>query len=155
MDTHVQRLGALSIAFGIAGTLVSLLTLWYFGGMTALFDVADEHRLGLVAAGVTTAHLVLGIPCVVVGVYLRKLQPWARLTMIGLCGLNLLNPPFGSALGLYGLWVLMTPETDPLFKDKPVRATGPARQPDASRRPQKSPAIAPRDIKATEPHLPD
>jgi hypothetical protein len=39
---------------------------------------------------------------------LLKLQPWARGLAIVLGAISLLHPPFGTALGIYTLWVLLS-----------------------------------------------
>jgi hypothetical protein len=51
---------------------------------------------------------------------LLKFQPWARVLTIVLCAINLLNVPFGTALGIYGLWVLLNSETEQLFAARRV-----------------------------------
>src|SRR3954451_9994055 len=160
MDTHVQRLGAISIAFGALGMLVAVVTLWYFGGMGPLFDVAEEQRLGMIAVGLVSAQLIFGIPCIIIGLYLRRLQSWARLGMICLCGMNILNPPVGSVFGLYGLWVLMSPETDPLFQKKRPGSSPVGRGARLIKTASKTTAargrsISHAEIKAIEPHLPE
>ena len=44
-----------------------------------------------------------------------KFQSWARIGGLILSALNLLNFPFGTALGFYGLWVLLNKETEAAF----------------------------------------
>src|SRR4051794_31116211 len=98
MDRHVQRLGIWSIAFGIAATLGSLLILWYFGTVYAVFNYSDDQRLGFVAVALLIAHLVLGPPSVVCGYFLMRYDNRARMGMIPVCAMNILNPPFGTTL---------------------------------------------------------
>jgi hypothetical protein len=43
------------------------------------------------------------------------------LTII-LSALHLFNVPFGTALGVYGFWVLLSPETEALFRGGPMAA---------------------------------
>ncbi|MEO8125673.1 MAG: hypothetical protein ABI822_01200, partial [Bryobacteraceae bacterium] len=57
------------------------------------------------------------------GFYVRLLQDWARVMLIIVSAINVLNVPFGTLLGAYGLWTLMTPETDPLFQNAAAEAT--------------------------------
>ncbi len=59
--------------------------------------------------------LLLSIPEIIAGIGLFKLRPWARLLGIILCILNLMNLPFGTAVSIYGLWVLLSGRTDELF----------------------------------------
>src|SRR4051794_12031652 len=115
MDRHVQRLGIWSMVFGIAATLGSLLVLWYFGSIYAVFNYSDDQRLGFIATALLITHLLLGPPCIVCGYFLMRFDDRARMAMIPVCAMNLLNPPVGTALAVYGLWVLFMPETDPLF----------------------------------------
>lgn len=76
--------------------------------------------MGTLAAVSASFHLLLAIPCVVGGVGLRSFSQWSRGVLIITSGLNLLNIPIGSLLGIYGLWVLLAEETEPLFNTPPV-----------------------------------
>jgi hypothetical protein len=52
--------------------------------------------------------LILGAGGVLVGWGLMKHQSWARIAAIVLGVLALFHPPFGTALGIYTLWVLVS-----------------------------------------------
>jgi hypothetical protein len=43
-------------------------------------------------------------------------QPWARLLTLILGFLALLDPPFGTALGVYTLWVLLPAEAEEEYR---------------------------------------
>ena len=58
---------------------------------------------------------LLSVPGLAVGIGLVKFKEWARILGLVLSALNLLNVPFGTILGGYGLWVLLNKETEPLF----------------------------------------
>jgi hypothetical protein len=45
-----------------------------------------------------------------VGLGLMQRAPWARMAGIILGALALFHPPFGTALGVYSLWVLLADE---------------------------------------------
>ncbi len=45
------------------------------------------------------------------GVGLMQRQPWARILAIVLAIIVLLNIPFGTALGVYTLWTLFSPDS--------------------------------------------
>ena len=64
--------------------------------------------------------VVLSLPGIIAGIGLLKLQPWARILAIVISALNLLNVPIGTALGVYGLWVLLQAETERLFAQRLV-----------------------------------
>lgn len=119
MDTHVRQFGKWSILFGLASTCLSLVLLVYFDGIEGVFSAGESHGWGIVAVGSLLLHLFSGIPLAISGYYVRRFHELARFTSIFLCAVNLLNPPFGTVLGIYGIWALMLPETEPLFSDPP------------------------------------
>ena len=55
-------------------------------------------------------------PSLIAGVGLLYFKPWARVLTIILSVIHLFSVPFGTALGIYGLWVLLQRETEPLFR---------------------------------------
>jgi hypothetical protein len=99
---------------------MGLLLLAVYGGPLGLYYSFEDTILGFLVAGATIFHLVLAIPCIIGGVALRAFSDWSRSLMIVACALNTLNFPLGCMLGAYGLWVLLAPETDPLFSDRPA-----------------------------------
>src|SRR5262245_11580188 len=50
---------------------------------------------------------------------LRKRQPFGRVLTLGLAVINLLLLPFGTALGIYAMWILLTNEGRRLFEPQP------------------------------------
>lgn len=156
MDRHVRNLSTFSIVFGLFAALGSLLILLLFGGFSSVYQIGEDAGSGFIAVLVVLMHLVVGVPCVVTGYFIRRYVPWARQAMTVLCALNLLNPPVGSILGVYGLWVLMTPETDPLFFDPPRKTHARvSRHPVRGRSTIRAERAAPPHIKAAEPDLPE
>jgi hypothetical protein len=65
----------------------------------------------LVLTLIGSSILLVGIGGILVGWGLRDRQPWARITAIILGILALFHPPFGTALGIYTLWVLLSDES--------------------------------------------
>jgi hypothetical protein len=124
METHVKTLGLLHIVFGALGVLAALVILFVFGGIAGLVGAAAEAEdariavpiLGSVGAIISVVLLVLALPGLLAGVGLLQFQPWARVLTIVLSVLELIHVPFGTALGVYGLWVLLSPNTEPLFR---------------------------------------
>lgn len=124
MRDHVRLLGALYIAVGAMGVLGSLIALVVLGGVAGILGAVapDEAKVSLAAmlilavgTGVVLVALVMSIPNIIAGVGLLQFKPWARVLTLILSALNLLSLPFGTALGLYGFWVLMSGRTDELF----------------------------------------
>jgi uncharacterized membrane protein (DUF2068 family) len=88
------------------------------------FTVLDREALlaDYIPSFVTLAWIVvmsaLAIPHLVAGIGLLRLKPWARPLGMVLCTFSLLNVPLGTAVGLYGLSVLMSPEADEVFSPR-------------------------------------
>lgn len=122
MEKHVRILATLSIVFGVFSGLAALFTLIHFDGFAPLWYWGEASGgVGLIATGTVLFHLAIAVPMILGGIFLRKFLEWARYAMVFLCALNVLNVPLGSILGCYGLWVLLMPETEPLFLDPMVR----------------------------------
>jgi hypothetical protein len=125
MDRHVRTLGVLNIIFGAFALVVPLLVLWQNGGFAGLFSVFNEQVYAFVAVTSSVFHIAIAIPCIICGYNIRHLKDWARTLLTLVSAINILNVPFGSMLGIYGLWVLMAQETDPLFANAPAQAVKP------------------------------
>ena len=126
MQSHVKVLAILHIVFGVLGVLIGLGVFVLFGGVAGLVqhdndpDAAEVVPiLGAIGGFVLVVLLVMSIPGIVAGVGLLSFQPWARILTIVLSILDLINIPFGTALGVYGLWVLFTAEGAQLFEQRP------------------------------------
>lgn len=111
---HVNVLGLLLIIWGVLGALQAasiLLATLLFGGRLAEHDFAFVGGLlpGLFwVMGLFFA--VVAVAAIMAGTGLRNYEPWARTLAIILCILALLRIPFGTALGIYGLWTLLPAE---------------------------------------------
>ncbi len=124
MKQHVSILGVLYIAFGVLGMVAAVAMLVLFGGAAGIVSMVSEQEpeaavavpiLGILAVVLFSIIAVLSIPGLVVGIGLVKFKSWARIGGLILSALNLLNFPFGTALGIYGLWVLLNKETEAIF----------------------------------------
>ena len=126
MDTHVKVLAALYIVFGILGTLFGLgmMALLSFIGVAGAASDPDAWAalpiLGFTGVALGMFMLALSLPGVIAGVGLLKYRPWARILTIVLSALNLMNVPFGTILGIYGLWVMLSDDGSRLFAQPPV-----------------------------------
>jgi hypothetical protein len=123
MLTHVDLLGVLFVVWGLLTTLVGVSTLALGVGAVALIASASRGGGGQVAAGLTAVvfttlaiiAILWGAAHVVVGVPLRRRRPWARLIALMLGSVDLLLLPYGTALGVYALWVLLSEGGKSLF----------------------------------------
>ncbi len=138
MSEHVRILAVLYIVFGALGVLAALvlLAIFGFGGIMAGFAAAHENPdaavavpiIGLVGTFLFGLVLLVSLPGLIAGLGLLRFRPWARILTIVLSALNLLHVPIGTALGVYGLWVLLNRETEPLFGLPPSTAVPPPLQ---------------------------
>ena len=115
METHVKTVAILNILTGGLGVLAVVLLLVFWGPSL----VSENMPLsGILTLLWVIADLLLAGPCVVIGLGLLRFRPWARTAGTVLSIFNLVNLPLGTIAGLYGLWVLMSQETDPLFSPR-------------------------------------
>jgi hypothetical protein len=128
MAQHVKILGILHIIYGALGVFVGLLALVIMGGIAGVVGVSDHSPdsamaipiLGGIGALVFIILLAISLPGIIVGFGLLHFKPWARLLTLVLSAFELFSIPFGTALGIYGFWVLLKPETEQLFNPPPL-----------------------------------
>jgi hypothetical protein len=129
METHVKVLGWFNIAMGVLGVLFALTMLGGSFVLTAILSQAAADAdipagvIQMIAIFLTILFLALSLPSLILGVGLLNLRQWARVLGIVLCALHLLNVPIGTAISLYGFWVLLKPETEALFRSRAVQPT--------------------------------
>ncbi|HEX2443596.1 MAG TPA: hypothetical protein VHJ77_06585 [Vicinamibacterales bacterium] len=122
METHVKVLGVLHIVLGALGIFCALILMVVLGGaVTAVAAEGDPDAafaipiLGI-TGGAMVAFLVLAsLPGMAAGWGLIKFRPWARILALVLSILALILFPFGTLIGIYGLWVLLNKDTERLF----------------------------------------
>jgi hypothetical protein len=124
MRKHVQILGILNIAWGAVGLVGAIIVMMVFGGAAGIIGMAAGHEpgagiaipiVGAVGSFIILVLLLTSLPAVLAGIGMLQFASWARVLGIVVSVLHLFNPPFGTALGIYGLWVLLTAETTALF----------------------------------------
>jgi len=122
METHVKVLAALDIALGGIGVCGAALLALIMGGAAGIVGISgdpDATRavpiIALTGAAVVAVIALVSLPGIIIGIGLFRLRPWARIAGIVLSILSLMMIPFGTAVGIYGLWVLFSRETERLF----------------------------------------
>lgn len=129
MQRHVNLLGLLWQLWGALWMLVAAsLLLLAIGAFVPA--VAPDGTSAAFAAGLTAAvfalagsfALIWGGAHVWSGALLRRQVPFGRIVALALAVVNLLILPFGTALGTYGLWVLLREEGRRLFEPRPAPA---------------------------------
>jgi len=127
MLTHIRTVGILHIVFASLTILVGMVLLLLLGGLATFVgtqDASSDAMLGATVLGGIGAFLfvlmvLLSVPGMIAGIGLLRMRPWARVLTIVVSALELLSFPIGTALGLYGLWVMVQPETERLFQTAP------------------------------------
>jgi len=122
VNTHVDFVGILFIVWGALTALVGLSTLALGVGAASLASSMSSGG-GHVAAGLTAAAfftlagiaIVWGLGHVLIGVPLRRHRPGARLLALMAGSIDLLLLPYGTALGCYALWVLLSEQGKAIF----------------------------------------
>jgi len=130
MPSHVDFVGVLFIVWGLLTTLIGVSTLALGAAAVALIASATREggsngfAAGVIAVIFTTLAIIAivwGSAHVVVGVPLRRRQPWARMAALMLGSVDLLLLPYGTALGVYTLWVLLHEHGKAVFSDNADR----------------------------------
>ena len=127
MDTHVRVLGVIYIAIGVLGLMGAALMLIGFGGAAGIISASadpDEAALALPILSIVGTALVVflfafSLPSIITGIGLLYFKSWARVLGIVLSAVSLLGFPWVTILGIYGLWVLFSKETERLFMASP------------------------------------
>jgi hypothetical protein len=122
---HADFLALLYLAWGCIFALVGLAGLALMGGAIAIarshgpVAAPSDFAAGLTAITLgTVAILALfwGVLHLWLGAALRRYRPWARIAALGLAVINVVLFPFGTALGAYACWVLLTEDGRKLFE---------------------------------------
>ncbi|MGD0297937.1 MAG: hypothetical protein ABSE86_12530 [Bryobacteraceae bacterium] len=128
MAQQVKILGILHIVFGALCVLGGLIAFAVMGGIAGIVGSTGQSSDAAVAVPVLAAIgffvcvlcLVVGLPGLIGGIGLLQYQSWARITIIVISALDLIHIPIGTALGIYGFWVLLNPETEAMFRRPPM-----------------------------------
>lgn len=126
MQQQVKILGILNIIYGSVTVLAGLVVMLVLGGMAGFLGASGDQDtatgasvLAILGTVIPLFLVVIGAPSVIAGIGLLKYQSWARILTIVVSGFHLLNFPIGTALGAYGLWVMLKPEVEAMFATRP------------------------------------
>jgi hypothetical protein len=104
---HVRLLGILWLAASAIHLLPGFFLASFFGGHHQPFAPDMPFFVRDILRAVGGVFLASGILGLIAGWGLLERRPWARMLAIILGCFHLVNPPFGTALGIYTLWVLL------------------------------------------------
>jgi hypothetical protein len=108
MSRHLRLLGILWVAVGALNVLAAGAA-WFAGDviLPRIFGSGFPAFVPSLVKGVAFLIFVKAAACAVAGWGLLERESWARLLTLVLAFLSLFNAPFGTALGIYTLWVLL------------------------------------------------
>ena len=123
-ESPVDLVGVLFVVWGGLTVLIGASTLALGMAAASLISNGSDPERGQFAAGLTaatfTAFALLaalwGAAHATVGVLVRRRRHWSRLGAILLGSVDLLLLPYGTALGIYALYVLLREEAKRLFE---------------------------------------
>lgn len=117
MEKHITIVGVMCIVFGVLGLLGALVVFVIFagGGLISGDDTAFAVTTSI-GSIIAFFIVILSIPEIIGGIFLLQRKEWARILVLILSFLNLINIPLGTILGGYSIWVLMKDETIAHFR---------------------------------------
>ena len=124
MTSHVRALAILQIVYSSLGLLFGVAIFVLFGGIAAIVgfnaslddSVVAVPVLALIGGIAASLIIVLSLPRLIAGIGLLKHHNWARILTMIVSVIGLIDFPVGTALGGYGLWVLLHRDAAPLFE---------------------------------------
>lgn len=133
MQVQVKVLGAIYIALAALGLLVAALVAIGLGGTLGLVGASGDPDaalaipiIGAVGTLLVAIIAILCLPALAAGIGLLYFRPWARVLGIVLAAISLIGFPWFTILGAYGLWVLLSKDSEHVFDRQPEAIT-PAR----------------------------
>ena len=113
---HVRLLGILWLAYSafhiVGGMVLSILAQTLFSAHNSHFAQPGPLFLHSLFAFLGLLLLVKALLGFIAGWGLLQREPWGRVLVLILAFLALLDPPFGTGLGVYTLWVLLPAESE-------------------------------------------
>lgn len=117
MERHIQVVAALHIGLSLLGILVGAVAcgaLYFAGGLSG--DQEAQMILSIIARVLVGIMILIAIPGIIAGIGLLKRKEWARVLTLVISVIDLVNFPFGTAVGIYSIWALVQSEVVAQFK---------------------------------------
>jgi len=115
LDRHLRVLGTLWVIAGALFLIPGFVLMMLSGVVHVAIPVAEaipRTVAPLVLSMIGGSLFIVATGGMLVGWGLLKHLPWARVAAIVLGIVSLLHPPYGMALGIYTLWVLLSDQAD-------------------------------------------
>jgi len=118
VQQHVHLLGILWLAFSafnaVGGVILLVLGNALFPHLREMKDVPPDVPVGFLTALFTTLGIIVLAKAAcgfLAGWGLLQRESWGRIIALVLAFISLFNIPFGTAIGVYTLWVLLPGES--------------------------------------------
>jgi hypothetical protein len=107
MRKHVRILGWLQVILGLIDLFIGLAAFGLLSGIGLVSgDVTAFGVMSLLGGFIGTLSLIMALPNLIVGIgLLRDWGGWVVLLAVILALFNLAKVPWGTAIGLYTLWI--------------------------------------------------
>lgn len=118
---HLTLLGSLWIAYSVlalfGGVIIFVLNQTLFAALSARGEFGPPGGfLRPMFAVIGILLLMKGTLSIIAGIGLLTRQSWARIIALVMGCISLLNIPFGTALGIYTIWVLLGENADAEYR---------------------------------------
>jgi len=126
IESHIRLLGIFWLAISAVRLLPGLFVL---AASRTIIGFLPPEVPPFVPGLIELGGLLLlgtGILGIAAGWGLLTLQPWARMLAIVFGCISLFEMPFGTALGIYTLWVLLPEKSEREYRARSTEAFGPA-----------------------------
>lgn len=121
MEKHINIVAALQIGLSIFNLLIAFLIFTVLKLVGGFVDDANGATiLSLIADVLAIVFIIISIPGIFAGMGLYKRREWARVLSLILSVIEIFSFPFGTAIGIYSIWVLIQPETIAEFNNTPI-----------------------------------
>ncbi len=120
MERHISLIGILWIIFGGLSLTFGFLGFLLLFGISFIPDMGPEAPFILRTVGSIAVFFfaLLGLPKIFAGIGLLKKKEWGRILTLIVSFISLLNIPFGTALGIYSIIILVKEESIQFFKSR-------------------------------------
>jgi len=119
MEKHLTIVAAIQAGFSIFGILIAVVVYTVLMNVAGFVNEEEAvYVLPIVARWVAIFFLVISIPGLVGGIGLFMRKSWARILIIILSVIELLNIPIGTAIAIYSIYVLVQDDTVKLLNGK-------------------------------------